>query len=148
MFIAGCILAGIGAVFLVLGIIFFAVGKSTWHCTEAVTGQIVDMCKNAYEYNYGGTGNIKIRTGSGSTNTRCPVFIYIVNGIEYRRASNVAWDIGSIQRKMQQPQTVYYNPANPMEASLVKQSVFTILGKVFIPVGAALILIGVALILF
>lgn len=144
MFIAGCIVAGLGGAFFLIGIIFFWVGKKIWKCTEQVTGQIVDMCRNAFSYNNGGTGNstFGVHVGGTSRGSRCPIFSYTVNGITYRRASNVAWNIGYIKRKMQQPQTIYYNPQQPEQASLVRQSVFSIIGKVFIPVGIAMIVAG------
>jgi len=146
MFIAGCIVGGIGGVFLLLGITFCCVGKKIWKCTEQVNGRIVNMCMNAYDYNHGETGNsnIGIKIGGTSPGTRCPVFSYMVNGVEYSRASNVAWNIGMIKRKMQQPQTIYYNPDNPQQSSLSRQSVWSTLGKVFILVGLVMIVVGLA----
>lgn len=37
-------------------------------CTRAVTGEIIDMCYNAYAYNHGSSGNVSmgVRTGSQS----------------------------------------------------------------------------------
>lgn len=102
MTIAGLIILGIGAIFLVLGIIFVAVGKTTWKCTGTTTGQIVDMCYNAYDYNHGGTGNkaVGISTGGGDAMSRCPIFEYQVNGVTYRKASNVSYNKGQIAKKM------------------------------------------------
>lgn len=150
MFLGGCIVAGIGTIFLFLGIIFWVIGKNTWKCTETVTGKIVDMCYNAYDYNCGGTGrvNIGVKVGGSSAGSRCPIFSYVVNGIEYKRASNVAWNIGHIKRKMKQPQTIYYNPLNPRQASLIKQSILSIIGKVFIPIGFGMLILVLVLIIF
>ncbi len=149
MVMGGYIVVGISTVFLFLGIMFFFVGKSVWKCTEMVTGEIVGMCMNAYDYNHGGKGNISIGIEMGGGNrgtTRCPIFVYRVNGVKYDRASNVAWNRGYIKRKMKKPQTIYYNPQNPKQASLLKQSAWSIVGKVFILVGFAALALGLILI--
>lgn len=151
MTIAGLIILGIGAIFLVLGIIFVAVGKTTWKCTGTTTGQIVDMCYNAYDYNHGGTGNkaVGISTGGGDAMSRCPIFEYQVNGVTYRKASNVSYNKGQIAKKMNRQVSVSYNPENPQEASLSKRSslsvvglVFALVGTLFISVGCAFLVIG------
>ncbi len=146
MFIAGCIVAGMGSLFLLLGIILFCVGKKTWNRTEQVTGTIVDMCRNAYDYNHGGTGNYDafsgIRTGSVHRATWCPIYTYTVNGVSYTRASNVSWDKRTVKRKMEVPQNVYYNPNDPKDSSLVKQSIVCLVGGIFLLVGFFLAVIG------
>ena len=53
-----------------------------------VTGEIVGMCKNAYNYNQDGTDNTNtgIKVGAGNTPaTKCPIFEYNVNGVKYNR---------------------------------------------------------------
>lgn len=149
MILAGYILICISAIFLILGIIFFIVGKSTWKCTEMATGKIVGMCMNAYDYNHGGTGNTAagIKAGaSSSPTTQCPIFEYTVNGVNYNQASNVAWNKSYIKKKMNKPQNIYYNPLNPKQASLLKQSILSIIGKVFTPIGVGMFILSVVLI--
>ena len=149
MILAGYILICISAIFLILGVIFFIIGKSTWKCTEMVTGEIVGMCKNAYNYNQGGTGNTNtgIKVGaSNSPTTKCPIFEYNINGVKYNRASNIAWNKSYIRKKMNKPQNIYYNPLNPKQASLLKQSMLSIIGKVFIPIGVGMFILSVVMI--
>lgn len=137
MIVAGFIILGIGALFLILGIIFMAVGKATWKCTGTTTGQIVDMCYNAYDYNHGGTGNkaVGISTGDGGVLSRCPIFEYQVKGITYRRANNVSYNKGQIEKKMNRQVSVSYNPENPEEATLGKHSLLSVVGLVFALIG-------------
>lgn len=149
MILAGYILICISAIFLILGIIFLLIGKSTWKCTEMVTGEVVGMCMNAYDYNNGGTGNIAagIKVGaSSSPTTQCPIFEYTVNDVKYNRASNVAWNKSHIKKKMNQPQNIYYNPLNPKQASLLKQSALSIIGKVFVPIGIGILILSLIII--
>lgn len=58
------------------------------------------MCLNAFSYNHGGTGNanVGISLGSEGAGNRCPIFVYQVNGVEYRRASNVSWNRWQIEK--------------------------------------------------
>lgn len=111
--IAGCIVIGVSIIFLLIGAVLFAVGKITWKCTGETTGKIIGMCLNAFSFNQGGTGDaeIGISLGAGGAGNRCPVFTYQVNGMEYRRASNVSWNRQQIKRKMNQQRAVYYDPA-------------------------------------
>lgn len=149
MILAGYILICISAIFLILGIIFLIVGKRTWKCTEMVTGEIVSMCINAYDYNNGGTGNLSagIKIGTSNTpTTRCPIFEYIVNDVKYSRASNVAWNRSYIEKKMNKPQNIYYNPLNPKQASLLRQNTLSIIGKVFVPIGIGILILSLILI--
>lgn len=141
------IFAGVGMLFLVLGIIFVMVGKVSFKCTAATEGSIIDMCYNAYDYNNGGSGNraVGIYVGDSDPGMYCPIFTYRVNGMEYTRASNVSWNRGQIKRKMNKPRTIYYNPENPKQASLTKQSALAIMGKIFILVGAVSIAVGILL---
>ena len=116
-----------------------------------VTGEIVGMCKNTYNYNHGKTGNTAIGIKVGANNsptTKCPIFEYTVNGVKYNQASNVAWNKSHIRKKMNKPQNIYYNPLNPKQASLLKQSVLSIIGKVFIPIGIGMFILSVVMIKF
>lgn len=139
------IFEGVGMLFFVLGVIFIMVGKANFKCTATTEGRIIDMCLNAYDYNNGGSGHtaIGILMGSSSPGMYCPIFTYRVNGIEYTRASNVSWNQGQIRRKMNKPRMVYYNPENPEQASLAKQSVFVIMGRIFSLVGVISIVTGI-----
>lgn len=139
------IFEGLGMLFLVLGIIFVMVGKMSFKCTEATEGSIIDMCYNAYDYNIGGSGNGAegIYVGGSDPGMYCPVFTYRVNGMKYTRASNVSWNLGQIKRKMNKPRTIYYNPENPEQASLTKQSFLAIIGKIFILAGVVSIAAGI-----
>lgn len=144
MLIGVYVFEGVGAFFLILGVIFVMIGRMKFKCTAETEGRIIDMCLNAYDYNNGNSGNtaIGIFVGSSSPGMYCPIFTYRVNGVEYTRASNVSWNQGQIKRKMNKPRTVYYNPENPEQASLTKQSVFAVIGKIFIPLGAVCVVAG------
>jgi len=148
MFIAGMIVLGIGALVCVLGIVFKLIGKSPY--SGQTQGTVVGMCMNAYDFQHGGSGNVSafISSGSSGTGTRCPVFEYTVNGIVYRRANPIAYNCSLVHKMLGQPRMVYYDPKQPEKASLSKNSVFCILGIVFISIGAVMLLAGGALLLF
>ena len=148
MLIAGIIVLGIGALVCTLGIIFSLIGKSPY--SMQTQGTVVGMCMNAYSFNNGGFGNISalISSGSSGTGTRCPVFEYMVNGIVYRRANPFAYNVSYVHKMLGQQRMIYYDPKRPERASLSKNSVFHILGIVFISIGAVMVLIGSVLVLF
>ena len=89
---------GVGMLFFVLGVIFVMVGKAKFKCTAETEGRIIDMCINAYDYNNSGSGHtaIGIYMGSSEPGMYCPIFTYRVNGMEYRRASNISWNQGQV----------------------------------------------------
>ncbi|MDE6760871.1 MAG: DUF3592 domain-containing protein [Lachnospiraceae bacterium] len=147
MLIAGYIVLGIGVLFILLGIIFFFVGKAVWKRCGRTEGKIIDMCYNAYSYNHGGNGKqaIGISTGNRSIKTQCPIFLYYVDGVEYKRADNVARNRGQIKRSMNQTHTVYYNLDNPEDASLIGKSIFSVIGIVFVPIGVVMLVISLVL---
>ena len=101
----------------------------------------------AFSFNHGGIGDaqIGISLGTGGAENRCPIFTYQVNGVEYRRASNVSWNRQQIERKMNQPRTVYYDPVNPSVATLSKQSVLSVVGKIFLLIGGVVLIVGLVL---
>lgn len=148
MLIARMIVMGIGALACILGFIFKLAARSPY--TEQTQGTIVGMCMNAHSFNRGGSGNIRglISSGSSHTGTRCPVFEYSVNGRVYKRANPVAYNCYKIQKMLGETRTVYYAPEAPEKASLVKNSVFGIMGTVFVSTGGAMILAGCLLMLF
>lgn len=144
MIIGAYVFGGVGGFFLILGVIFVMIGKMKFKCTAETEGRIIDMCLNAYDYNNGNSGNVAVGiwVGSSSPGMYCPIFAYRVNGVEYTRASNVSWNRGQIKRKMNKPRTIYYNPENPEQASLTKQSAFAVIGKIFIPLGVVCVVAG------
>lgn len=145
MLIGVYIFCGIGLLFFTLGIIFAIIGKKIFKCTAETEGRIIDMCHNAYNYNYGGSGRVAIGVhlgGAADPGMSCPIFTYRVNGMEYTRASNISWNRGQIRRKMNKTRTIYYNPENPEQASLTKQSSLALIGKIFILVGGISIAAG------
>lgn len=150
MFSGVYLLGGVGLLFLILGLAFSMIGKKTFNCTAVTEGRIIDMCYNAYDYNNGNSGRtaVGIYIGTSDPGMFCPVFTYRVNGIEYTRASYVSWNKGQINRKMNKPRTIYYNPENPQEASLSKRSILTLMGTIFILVGAVTIAAGVLFFIF
>lgn len=50
------------------------------------------------------------------------------------------------KKKMNQPQNIYYNPLNPKQASLLKQSTLSIIGKVFVPISIGILLLSLIII--
>ena len=90
------------------------------------------MCMNAIGYNNGKS----VRTGDSGTGDRCPIYSYYVNGREYRRASNVAYNKGYVRSMMNKPVMVYYNPENPEQSSLGKMTAFALMGIVFLWLGS------------
>lgn len=144
MQIAVFIMLGVGGFILILGVIFFFVGKRNHPYESQTMGYIVDMCMNAYNYNSGGGGNTKmgIYIGGTGAGNRCPIFEYTVHGITYRRADNISWNISYINKKMGQKIPVFYNPQNPAQATLSKISPLKIIGIVFTSVGLFCVVLG------
>lgn len=146
MSLAGIILIGIGCIILLIGILLIVAGNITWNYNGKTTGRIVDMCLNAYDYNRGQNGNmaVGIVSGGGSNGTRRPVFEYCVNGVTYRRASNVGGNPINIHKKIenQVPVTVYYNITEPFQSTISKMSPLKIVGIVFAGCSAFLLVLG------
>lgn len=145
MLIAGCVCGGLGILFLILGICFISRGKKNFYYPSQVQGQIIDMCVNAYAYNHGPSedGKVKIHIGGDPDNDMyCPVYTYWANGIQYRKAHMIAWDLGTIRRRMNQTVPVYYDPRDPAKSTLSKRSPLVVVGSVFTPVGAFLTILG------
>lgn len=147
MLSAGIIVMICGAPLLFIGIILFIIGKKTWKYTAQTTGQVIDMCLNAFSYNRGNSGGmgIGVRTGSMGSNTRCPIYSYFVNGQEYRRAGSVSYNVGHIYRLMRKPVTVYYNPDNPEQSTLGKMTGITFTAIIFSALGGVAMLVGIIL---
>lgn len=139
------IIIGMGALFCVTGIIFKVVGKSPY--TAQTQGVVVDMCLNAFSYNNGGSGKVRmgVSTGSSSAGTRCPVFRYSVDDVVYQRAGSVAYNYGTVKKMLNKQRTVYYDPKHPERISLTKSTMISIVGSAFIPIGGFLLLLGVIL---
>ena len=66
-----------------------------------------------------------------------------MNGREYRRASNVAYNGSYVYRMMRKPVVVYYNPENPEQSSLGKMGAMVFIGIVFSGLGALFLAMGV-----
>lgn len=149
MLIAGGILLMMGLFFLLAGIILFLIRKFTWIYTAQTTGQVIDMCMNAFDYNMGNSGNVSlgIRTGSSSPGVRCPIYSYYVNGQEYRKASRVGHNRSYIRKMMEKPITVYYNPENPEQSCLGKIGALGFTGIVLSSFGAVMLIVGIVLII-
>lgn len=142
MLIAGSIAMICGVVFFILGITFFVLEKKTWKSTVQTEGRVVDMCMNAIGYNNGKS----VRTGESGTGNRCPIYSYYVNGREYRRASNVAYNKGYVRSMMNKPVMVYYNPENPEQFCLGKMTAFAFVGIVFCGLGVLFMGMGMVFI--
>lgn len=151
MFIAGCILFGIGLIMIIIGIACTLGGNLTWKYDGKTTGRIIDMCLNAFDYNNGNSGKVGIGiiSGGGGNATRRPVYEYCVNGITYNRASSVGWNIGKIQKKIEQatPICVYYKLDNPAQSTITKSSVLKIVGISLSGCAALLLLLGIIFLL-
>lgn len=143
---AGLILMGIGVVLLLIGIICILGGKFTWKYDGKTTGRITDMCFNAYDYNRGKSGKVAagIVVGGGSPGTRCPVYEYCVNGITYRRASSIGWNIGRIMKKIENesPINVYYKSEDPFKSTITKSNALKIVGISISGSAAVVIVLG------
>ncbi len=143
MQVAGWILVGIGCICGILGGLFWGIGKGSGKKKAVTDGRIVDLCFDHVNYNMGGSGRVKAGIkGAGTMRTAYPVFSYTVNGVEYRKAGTVAYNRGTVKKKIGKDCKVYYDPQNPNKASLGKNSVWAVLGKVFLPVGLGLLLLG------
>lgn len=142
MKIAGLILIGIGIIFWFLAFLFRIIGKRSGK-KSAVEGCIIDMCFDNVNFNMGGSGNIRAGImGTGDVTNYYPVFSYTINGVEYKRAGNISYNRGRLKKKIGQTCMVYYDPKNPQKASLSKNSAFTIISRVFMPVGFGLFILG------
>lgn len=146
MSLAGIILIGIGCIMLLIGVLLIVSANIMWKYDGKTTGRIVDMCFNAYDYNRGQNGNLAVGivSGGGSNGTRRPVFEYCVNGVTYRRASNVGGNPINIHNKIenQVPVTVYYNTAEPFKSTISKMSPLKIIGIVFTGCSVFLLVLG------
>ena len=146
MFI-GVVFTIFGAVFIILGVVFLMVGKNT-KCTAQVQGQIIDTCGNPFRYNreknnFTTTGGNR-RSKDG---TYAPIYSYYVNGIEYRRASNVSYTRMLVERMMKTTVTVYYNPQNPEESKIGKMDAWKMIGIIFSGMGILFFSMGVIFLL-
>lgn len=152
--IAGIILVFIGIVFLTLGIIFCVKGNNKKKYSGRTTGKVIDMCKSAKSFNSGGDGEglhfgVYVSTGNTSRPklSSCPIFTYTVNGMQYTRADNVAYDVSMIRHMMERTVDIFYNPSNPADAKLVVRSPLLIVGIVFILVSVLMLGMGMSFIM-
>lgn len=153
LFITGAIIISVGVIFLILGIIFCLTGNNKKKYSAITVGQVIDMCKNANSFNTGGDGegaHFGAYVTTGNTNkpktNRCPVFIYTVNGMQYKRADSISYDIRTVERMMNKPVNVFYNPSEPSDAKLSVRSPLMIVGFTFIGVSVLLLAMGIAFI--
>ncbi|MBQ3515542.1 MAG: DUF3592 domain-containing protein [Lachnospiraceae bacterium] len=145
MSIGGSISIICGIVLLGIGILLFVLRKLTWKCTAQTEGRVIDMCMNAFAYNkgYSGKATFGVQNGTGRTKSRSPIYSYYVNGREYRRASNVAYNGSYVYSMMKKPVVVYYNPEKPEQSCLGKMGAMTFIGIVFSGLGVLFLFMGI-----
>lgn len=144
MLTAGIILAGLGGFLVLLGAAFYLIGKRLRSYNGFVTGTITGYCRNPYDYNRGGSGNAAAlvkgpaeRPGDG-----CMTYSYTINGVSYRRASNIASKKSSIEKRVGTSITVYYDESDPSRSALTVVSPVRTIGKIFLAAGVLLDIVG------
>lgn len=143
--ILGLVIIILGVAALIVAISFTVVSKSDGKLQGETTGTIVDITYYPEGFNKG-LGGEEAVNASYSTNRQQhmagSVYAYVVNGVEYRRATNYLVNEGAAKKKIGQVCTVRYNVSNPSIASIAKSGVFKTVASVLYIVAFLLILSG------
>ncbi len=144
----GFILLPLGFIAFIAGIVLLIMSKRNTR-SAIVRGRIIDLCFNSAAYNRGGNGNIKIgfSAGSQNSNTSCPVFEYCVGGQSFKKASYIAQNRATLQRKIGKECLVYYDPSNPQNASLYSGKAQTVFGYFLSITGCIVAFSGIVLLI-
>ena len=152
------VLICLSGVFLIVGIGFLFPAIIVGKLSATTKGIIKDMTHDAMKYNAQVTTPAEneqsgirfiVRAGVGDGNqigrytkrVYHAIYFYRVNGIEYSRADGVSYNKGLLEKKLGEVVTVYYDPSNPLKASLSSGKVYKILCVLLFSLG---ILSGIA----
>lgn len=147
--ILGIVIVILGLVALIVALSFTAVSKANGKLQGQTTGKIVDISYYPEGFNKG-LGTEEAVNASYSTNRQqhvaATVYAYVVDGVEYRRATGYLINEGAAKKKIGQTCNVRYNVEHPAEASIAKSGVFRTVATVLYLVAAVLVVVGVAVI--
>lgn len=156
---AGVVVAIVfGAVVSFVGFVFWLITRfmRTGGMDRETTGQVVDMTRNAYQFNLdqGQTAEpraprvrVQVRaTGlSGFTLYFHKVYTYTVGGVTYTRADMVQYSRNLAQRAIGKEVTVYYDSADPGISCLGGGNAFVIVYRILFGIGFALLALAACL---
>ena len=152
------VLLCIGGVCLAVGIGFIFPAGIVGKLSATTRGIIRDITLDAMKYNasinspaevevsgkkivvQAGVGG-KIRKEKYKKQVYHSVYFYNVNGVEYSRADGPGYNKGLAEKKIGKQVVVYYDPSNPLKASLSSGKVYKVLSVVLISLG---VLSGIA----
>lgn len=125
-----------GGIFLLVGLLFLVIGlvlrsskqKKAKRCTAIAQGTVVDIVAHA---------------NRSSAPTFSPLYAYEVGGLQYFHSPSVSSTI--INYAIGEPVTVYYNPHDPHECRLEKDTASKALTLIFICLGGGLAVLGAIL---
>ncbi|MEE0930197.1 MAG: hypothetical protein UIM53_04290 [Acutalibacteraceae bacterium] len=141
----------IGFGLLPFGGFLLLLDKNSQSKASCIQGVIVGRCFDANKYN-SSTNNagIDVLLEKGKTNKCYPIFMYYVNGVEYRRAGVVRRDINELEQDISQHKKVdvYYNPDVPEQSWISKQGPLAVLGRKVLCLGVILLALGAVSIFF
>ena len=147
--ILGIVIVILGLVALIVALSFTAVSKANGKLQGQTTGKIVDISYYPEGFNKG-LGTEEAVNASYSTNRQqhvaATVYAYVVDGVEYRRATGYLINEGAAKKTIGQTCSVRYNVEHPAEASIAKSGVFRTVATVLYLVAAVLVVVGVAVI--
>lgn len=143
--ILGIVIAILGLAALIVAISFTAVSRANGKLQGYTTGKIVDISYYPEGFNKG-QGTEEAVNASYATNRQqhiaATVYAYVVDGVEYRRATNYLINEGAAKKKIGQECKVRYNRNHPAEASIAKSGVFRTIATALYVVAVVLIEIG------
>ncbi|MBQ9991578.1 MAG: DUF3592 domain-containing protein [Lachnospiraceae bacterium] len=152
-----------GGVFLVLCIGFLFPAVIVGKLSAETKGVIREITRDALKYNEriaasaknrNKTKGVYIRAGVGSTRgmgDHTPVmyhmvYAYAVDGVEYSRADGPGYNKGLAEKKIGKEVTVYYDPENPLKASLSSGEIYRGLSILFFFMGVLSVAAGIMMI--
>ena len=143
--IFGIVIAILGLVALIIALSFTAVARSDGKLQGQANGKIIDISYYPEGFNKG-LGTEEAVNASYATNRQqhiaATVYAYVVDGVEYRRATNYLINEGAAKKKIGQECKVRYNMNHPAQASIAKSGVFKTIATVLYVVAVVLIVIG------
>ena len=147
--ILGMVIVILGLVALIVALSFTAVAGSDGKLQGQTNGKIVDISYYPEGFNKG-LGTEEAVDPSYPTNRQqhiaATVYAYVVDGVEYRRATNYLINEGVAKKKIGQECQVRYNVNHPAEASIAKRGVYKTIATVLYVVAVVLSVIGLIVI--
>ncbi|MBR2923466.1 MAG: DUF3592 domain-containing protein [Clostridia bacterium] len=158
-----------GAVTLLIGLIFLIpLRYVTTRFDRTTTGKVIDLTRNAAKFNQeqghepiqvggkdspfkfevqiGGRSRVSHRHGHrthiSTSNMYHKVYTYTVNGQAYTRADGVRYSKGLADKWLEREVPVYYDSADPAQASLSNGKGYRLVCCILIPIGIVLLAVA------